>query len=284
MVTTINANIQQDMKKINKIFSLLIGFATLMMACDSIVDEKHLENSATVETVELLATQSTTGGNEIEFNMLTPGVTGYWDYLIGKELASRFTVTFPVAGTFDFKYVGTLGAEFFEKSTSVTIDTLDHEVPAEWSALLGEDAVAGKTWVFDGGPHPDRRRWWYMSPPNDPMAWANALWNAAGDCCPPVDASGKMHFDLDGATNFTYYSGPNASPVKGSFVLDLANQTLQINGANILGAEEPRGNPDGLYQIISLTENKLVLYLAFNADETGWTWVFRPELNGTGRR
>jgi hypothetical protein len=86
-----------------------------------------------------------------------------------------------------------------------------------------------------------------------------------------------MSFDLDGAANFTYYSGPDASPVKGSFVLDVANQTLQINGANILGAEEPRGNPDGLYQIVSLTEDKLVLFVSNNAGNTGWTWVFRPE-------
>jgi hypothetical protein len=85
-----------------------------------------------------------------------------------------------------------------------------------------------------------------------------------------------MHFDLDGAANFTYSSGPDASSETGSFVLDVENQTLQINAANILGAEEPRGNPEGLYQIISLTEDEMVLYVPNNAGGTGWTWVFKP--------
>ncbi len=82
--------------------------------------------------------------------------------------------------------------------------------------------------------------WWFMADPGNPWGlW----WNAAGDCCPPADAAGEMKFDLNGAANFTYYRGPGAAPVTGSFVLDVKNQTLQINGANILGAEEPRGNP-----------------------------------------
>lgn len=85
-----------------------------------------------------------------------------------------------------------------------------------------------------------------------------------------------MSFDLDGAANFTYFSGPDASPVAGSFVLDVANQTLQINGANILGAEEGGGNPSGFYQIVELTSDKMVLYVPNAAWSTGWTWVFVP--------
>jgi len=263
------------MKRNNIIQGLFIGLLALMIgSCDAIVDEQHLENTATVEGVELTATQSTTGGNEIEFYMKSPGVTGHWDYIIGKGVTDRTTVTFPVTGTFDFKYVGTLGAEFFEKSTSVTINVLDHEVPPEWAALLGDDAVAGKTWVFDGGPTPDGGLWWFMADPGNP--WA-VWWNAAGDCCPPVDAAGKMHFDLNGAANYTYYSGPDATAESGFFVLNPASKTLKINGSNILGAEEPRGNPDGLYQIISLTEDEMVLFVSNNAGGTGWTWVFRPE-------
>ena len=86
-----------------------------------------------------------------------------------------------------------------------------------------------------------------------------------------------MKFDLDGGANFTYYSGPDSTPQSGNFVLDVANQTLKINNANILGAEEPRGNPDGLYTIISLTEDEMVLYVANNGGGTGWTWIFRPQ-------
>ena len=84
-----------------------------------------------------------------------------------------------------------------------------------------------------------------------------------------------MHFDLNGAANFTYYADEGAAGQLGSFVLDVKNQTLQINNGNILGAEEPRGNPDGLYNIVSLTEDELILYVPTNAGGTGWTWVFK---------
>jgi len=120
--------------------------------------------------------------------------------------------------------------------------------------------------------------WWFMSAPGGPdNAWS-LWWNAAGDCCPPVDASGTMKFDLNGAANFTYQSGPGAASVPGSFVLDVANQKLQVNGANILGgATEGGNNPSGLYDIISLTEDELVLYAPNAAWATGWTYVFKPE-------
>src|SRR5690606_18907565 len=120
-----------------------------------------------------------------------------------------------------------------------------HELPQDWYDLVGENTEAGKTWVFNGGPEPDGGAWWYMVAPDDPSQWENVWWLAAGECCPPVDATGKMTFDLDGAANFTYYSKPDAAPQVASFVLDVGKQTLKINGGNVLGAEEPRGNPDG---------------------------------------
>lgn len=102
-----------------------------------------------------------------------------------------------------------------------------------------------------------------------------ATQSTPGDCCPPVDAAGKMVFDLDSGANYSYYADANGDAVMGSFVLDVKNQTLQVKGANILGAEQ--GNPDGLYTIISLTEDELILYVPNNAGGTGWTWVFKPE-------
>ncbi len=60
------------MKRINKIFSLFIGLMILMVSCDSIVDEKFLQNSTTVDGVELVATQNQAKGNLIELSMNTP--------------------------------------------------------------------------------------------------------------------------------------------------------------------------------------------------------------------
>lgn len=262
------------MKKNRIIYSLFIGLMILMVSsCDSIIDEKFLENNTDVTGVELVATQNSDNGNLVELSMNTPGVTGYWNYNLGKALTNKVEIVYPIPGKSTFTFVGTLGAEFFEKTIDVQIDILDTPLNQDWYDLVSTETATGKTWVFDGGPTPDGGMWWFMSDPGNPWGlW----WNAAGDCCPPVDAAGKMHFDLNGAANFTYYSGPDATAEVGSFVLDVANQALQINGANILGAEDPRGNPNGLYQIVSLTEDKMVLFVPTNAGDTGWTWVFVP--------
>lgn len=262
------------MKNIKVLYLILASCMLTFSACEPNVEEDYLGNNVKIEDVELKATNTTTGGNEVTLEMSTPGVTGYWDYVIGKGLTNRTTIVFPVTGTFNFKYKGTLGAEFFEKTVPVTINVLDHPVPPEWTALLGTDAAAGKTWVFDGGPSPDGRQWWFMSDPNNPMGiW----WNAAGDCCPPSDAAGKMHFDLDGALNFTYYSGPLASPSAGSFELNVKNQQLIVVGTNILGAEGGGGNPSGIYTIVELTEDKMILFIPNGPWGTGWTYVYKPE-------
>ncbi|REE80770.1 hypothetical protein BX611_2423 [Lutibacter oceani] len=268
----------RDMK-FNKIISLIIvSFLLVFSACDSIVDEEYLENTTDVAGVELSATQSTPGGNEITLDLVTPGINGYWDYNLGKALTDKVTFIYPIPGTATFTFTGTLGAEFFSKTIDVQIDQLDHALDQDWYDLVSEDTAGGKTWVFDGGPAPDGKMWWFMSAPGGPENAWSLWWNAAGDCCPPVDAAGKMKFDLNGAANFTYYSGPDASGTLGSFVLDVANKKLQVNGTNILGgATEGGDNPSGLYDIISLTEDELVLYAPNAAWATGWTYVFRPE-------
>lgn len=248
------------------------------IGCQPIEDREYLENSIDVAGVELVATQSTPGGNEIELNMTTPGVTGYWNYNLGNAYSDRAEFIYPIPGTATFTFVGTLGAEFFSKTIEVQVDNLDHPLNQDWYDLVSEDLALGKTWVFNGGPDQDDGKWWYMSPGDDPSSWETAWWNpgAIGDCCPPNDAAGKMKFDLDGAANFTYYSGPDATPAVGSFVLNVGKQTLKINNGNILGGS--KGNSDRLYTIISLTEDELILYVPMNPeDSTGWTWVFKPE-------
>lgn len=262
--------------KINKIISLLLVSLVLMFsACDPIVDEQYLENSTDVAGVELVATQSTAGGNKITLDMVTPGVTGYWDYNLGKALTNKVTFIYPIPGTSTFTFTGTLGAEFFSKTIDVQVDQLDNALDQDWYDLVSEETAAGKTWVFDGGPDPDGRLWWFMSAPGGKENAWSVWWNAAGDCCPPSDAAGKMHFDLNGAANFIHYGNDGASEA-GSFVLDVTNQKLIVSGAKMLGADA--GNANGVYDIVSLEEDKMVLYLS-NSETygTGWTFVFVPE-------
>lgn len=255
---------------------LAASILLVAIGCSPIEDRDYLENSIDVTGVELVASQSTPGGNKITLRMVTPGVTGYWDYNLGNAYSDRVEFIYPIPGTATFTFVGTLGAEFFSKTIDVQVDQLDNALDQDWYDLVSEQTEVGKTWVFDGGPAPDGGLWWYMSPPDDPSAWGSAWWNAAGDCCPPPDAAGKMTFDLDGGANFGYYSAPDATPQMGSFVLDVANRTLKINNGNILGGQ--KGNANRIYTIISLTEDELILYVPLNPEDgTGWTWVFRPE-------
>ena len=260
----------KDMK-FNKTLYLIAGLVVLMFtSCDPVVDEMNLSNSTTVEGVELVATQSTPGGNKITLDMTTPGVTGYWNYNLGKALTDRVTFIYPIPGKATFTFVGTLGAEFFEKTIDVQIDVLDNRLDQDWYDLVSENTAAGKSWEFDKSEW----AWWYMAAPGDPANWASLWWDA-NNCCAPGDADGRLHFDLDGAANVTYYSGPGADGVLGNFVLDVENKKLDFNVVNVLGADA--GNTDGIYDIVELTEDRLILYESLRSDMgTGWTWIFRP--------
>nr|WP_315157477.1 hypothetical protein [uncultured Flavobacterium sp.] len=260
--------------KINKITYLIIASLMLVFsACEPIVEEESLVNSTNVDGVQLVATQSTPGGNEITIDMVTPGITGYWDYNLGKALTNKIKFIYPIPGKATFTYTGSLGAEFFTKTVSVQVDKLDHALNQDWYDLVGTNTATGKTWIFDKGNAGNL--WWFMSPPGSPDGAMSVWWNA-GDCCGPSDSNGKMHFDLAGAANYNHYETKTATPTKGSFVLDVANRKLIITGSKMLGYAA--GNKDGIYTIVSLTEDKMVLYLSNNeANGTGWTFIFRPE-------
>ena len=267
--------------KIIKIISFAVVGLLVLAGCNPIVDRDELVNVITADNVELVASQSTDGGNLITLEMRSPGVTGYWDYNLGKALTNRFEFIYPIPGTATFTYVGTLGAEFFEKTIQVQVDQLDHALDQDWYDLVSENTAEGKTWVFNGSPG-DGGLWWFMSPPDNPDGYLSVWWNAGGSGdMPPIDANGKMKFDLDGAANYTYFAGPDAEGEEGTFVLDIANRILTVNGPNILGGGSTPGydigSPSGTYRIISLTEDELILYVPWNSWETGWTWIFRPE-------
>lgn len=262
------------MKNIKVLYLILASFMLLFSACDPIVNEENLVDSTNVEGVKLVATQSTTGGNEITISMVTPGITGYWDYNLGLALTNEKKFIYPIPGKATFKYTGTLGSKFFTKTIDVQVDKLDHALDQDWYDLVSSNTAAGKTWVFNGKGG-DGTLWWFMSPGGSPDGAMTAWWNA-GDCCGPSDAAGKMHFDLNGAANYNHYETKTATPTKGSFVLDVANKKLIIKNSKMLGSAA--GNKDGVYSIVELTQTKMVLYL--NNSETygtGWTFIFKPE-------
>ena len=261
------------MKNIKKMYLILASFMLLFSACDPIVNEDHLSDSTNVDGVKLVATQSTPGGNKVTLSMTTPGITGYWNYNLGKALTNEVTVVYPIPGKSKFTYVGSLGSQFFTKTIDVQIDKLDTPLDPMWYYLVSKSTAAGKTWVFDGVGG-SGTLWWFMSAPGNPDGAMGAWWNA-GDCCGPSDAVGKMKFDLNGAANYNHYETKTSAAEKGSFVLDVANKKLIITGSKMLGSAA--GNKDGVYSIVTLTDTKMVLYLSKSETYgTGWTFVFKP--------
>jgi len=264
----------------NKVISLIVGALTLLIAaCKPIENRDILTNSFDPNNIELKVVQSTAGGNELSIQMNTPGVAGYWDYLVDKKFSDRVDVIYPIPGksTFTF-YVTTPYLEnntidslrYISKSIDVTITQIDHAPPEAYYKLVGA-TLQGKTWVFDGVGG-DNRLWWFMS---DPGNWAGMWWNAGGTCCPPSDAKGKMVFDLNGGANFTYYASPAATPVTGStFAFNADYTKLTIKGdANILGSNGGAG-VHKVFEIKEFTADRLTLF--YNLGGNGWTWVFKP--------
>jgi hypothetical protein len=263
--------------------SLIAGAMIFISACDPIEDRDTLKNSFNPDDIELEVIQTAGGvGNGLTLKMNTPGVSGWWNYLIDKKNSDEVYVVFPIPGTHTFTYTvstpyisggNPANREVISKSIQVTIEVLDQPLPQDYYDLVGND-LASKTWVFEKAD-----RWWYMSPPDGGY---NTMWWDAYGCCAPGDSNGKMVFDLDGGANFTYYSdasGPVAGT--GSFSFNGSFDMLTIGGgANILGVTScaaPNGYPSGQFVIKELTADHLVLYIPSASCGSGWTWRFVPE-------
>lgn len=262
--------------KLNKIIGFSVGmFALLFIACEPIVtDTEELYNVTDVAGVELMATQIDPGGNKVALSMVSPGITGYWDYNTGQAYTDKVEFVYPIIGTATFTYHGTLGAEFFSKTIDVTIDEFTTPIAQDYYDLAGEDPSIGKTWVFDGTP--EDGLFWYMVAPNNIDGWEGVWWNAGECCCP--DPFGSMTFDLNGAANCTYVKEPGAEAKTGGFSLNVEGRTLTfLDHTTVLGNDPERTNPDGLFQIVSLTEDELILYVPINAGGTGWTLKYKPQ-------
>lgn len=256
----------------------------VMSACEPIEDREVLTNSFNPDEIQLEVVQTAGGkGNGLTLKMNTPGVIGYWDYLIDKKYSNVVNgVVFPIPGTHTFKYIvstpyitgGNPGErKVIEKTIQVKVETLDQPLPQQYYKLIGP-SLGGKTWVFDGAGG-DGKEWWFMSDPNNPKGlW----WNAGGTCCPPTDVNGKMVFDLAGGANYTYFATAGGAGTKGSFSFNGTFTKLNFGGGvNVLGASSSgAGNNGGEYTIVELTDTKLVLHTGSNNAGTGWVWVFKP--------
>jgi hypothetical protein len=278
------------MKVIKNLTTLLIAGAMVFVgACETIEERDELQNSYEPDQIDLEVVQTADGkGNGLTLKMNTPGVIGYWDYLIDKKYTNEHYVVFPIPGTHTFTYTVTTPyieggdpgkTQVITKTIDVTIEVLDQPLPPDYYDLIGEN-LEGKSWVFDRAS----TNWWYMSP-NDGNAYG--VWWNASECCAPSDQAGKMVFDLDGGANYSYYTDAAGEPAgKGTFKFNGSFSKFYIGGGlNILGAEGTAGvngcavstGSFAEFQIIELTADKMVLYISDAGCASGWTWVFVPE-------
>ncbi len=263
------------MKSFKSINWAIAAIIVLSTSCDPIEERELLSNSYEADKIELSVVHASPGSNLFTLKMNTPGVTGYWDYTIGKGFSDEVEVLYPITGTQTFTYVVSSGyipdgdlnrVEYITKTIDVDIAVLDKDVPVQYSYLVGEGS---KTWVFDKSV---ADRYWYMTDAD----W-NVFWWAPGD---PTDGNGRIVFDLEGKPNFTYYASPDADPVTGStWVFNADFSTLRILGsANILGVEGGGVSTTGSkeYHIKEFTADRLVLFMPGVVWSPGWVWVFKP--------
>ena len=119
---------------------------------------------------------------------------------------------------------------------------------------------------------------------NYPNNWMpSSSWGQCERITP--DINGEMVFDLNGGVNYTYHHVAGDAGVKGTFVLDAEKRTLTVKNPYILdhavGCTQPAATATGVYQIMKLTEDELVLWQMQKAPTSapgsgeGWGWSFK---------
>lgn len=266
--------------KINKIIALLA--LIIVASCQPIEDRAELTNSFNPDDIIVEAIQKSPGSNEISLYMKSPGVSGYWDYNTGKSLTNEATFSYPALGkmTFNFvissQYIESDGStEFVSKGIEVTIDKFTVPANPIYATIAG-DGSEGKTWVFDGTVG-DGGKWWFSCGAdrttfNLDNLGSHSWWNAGGGGFAFDDSAGKMVFK--GAAGYSHYETLDAEPTNGRFSFSTDFKYFTFVDAPILGNNY--GTPNGTYEIVQLTDDKLVLYNPrVGTEGNGWMWIFK---------
>jgi hypothetical protein len=272
------------MKNILKFGLLALMVPLLVTSCDpQEFDEYELGSQPQESQLDFTMTPSSSNPNIINFVDASsrPGIAN-WTFGNGvKGKGSEVVGVYPSKGTYDVVLTLVTDGGYETTGKTVTVEQDDYSLVEPDLRNLVRDSE-GKDWVF-GGTGGDGGLWYFMSEGGNPDGHMSAWWNTGGTCCPPPDVDGKMHFNIVGGSNYLYYESSDAEPVEGSFSFnteDPDNMTLTLTGADILGhithEDVVAGSDTGTYQVMSITEDKLVLYTPSNGYGTGWTWVFVP--------
>ncbi len=275
----------KNMKNILYIFLLGIFFASCEPA------DMEIPELGEKSTGDFTITASSVDGT-YNFDFAATGQNAFmynWDFNNGFTNQGASTSSyFPFKNTYTVACTISGKAGSIKVEKTITIDVTDPKISQRPIIKELTATGAGQTWVY-ATDYPGTAFLDWMTFPaycfmtdalddDSGIAWTKPWWNPYGDEATP-DATGEMAFDLNGGYNFTGVDGN-----QGSFILDAEKMTIQFKDANILDWDEGNCDPDvtatGIYQIISITDNELILWqnqTTKNPDDFdyGWTWIFK---------
>ena len=274
------------MKKI--IITLLSFLAILQFSCNPI-EEDHKQGSVIAESeLDLEVYPLTEGGNKIVMINKTPKIGAHWNYGSGISVRQQDTVLVPFLGEKEIVFTGICSGGTIMNSRKVLIDKILYPIEDEWALFAGTDKN-GKTWMWDY-TSPDDVVWGNGGyPGNTAPAWATIKAGDMDTQDPEVGKDGVMLFDLNGAANFTKISQTGKRVEKGSFQFDMTKQKLMADGTpwsigtltivdgTVLKGVSPNegGKIVHEFDILKLTEDKMVLAHVLDNGWEAWFWCFK---------
>jgi hypothetical protein len=265
-----------------KLYILVAAIALgSFFSCEPTEDRESLPGiTLTPETLKFSVVQNPQKNNEVKLNNLDSSVIPYWAYSdasgeIGHYNTNEQIVFFPFAGNYIINFTGyTRGGAVYANPVNVKVNENDASFFSDpkWDMLTNGET--GKTWVLDmthpvgwaglDYPAASGDNWnWFPDYADNSWVMENKDW-------------GHMTLDLNGAYNDsvtqTALSGTSQTTKKGTFIFDIANNKLTLNGGvEILygGDYHPDVSNWSSVHVIKLTETELELGVVRDQSRTG---------------
>jgi hypothetical protein len=265
-------------------FNILAAVLVLISACEPEADK--IGKIGPAPTSGEITVDATDPYNPIFTISSERGFIYYWNFGNGQSMVGNQEETsyFPFPNTYNVTcdIYGEGGQGPVTAEYSYVVATTDPTVVSKpiYKELTGSGA--GRTWVYNTDPATGIPDYCYQTT-NDlehyPDNWMpSQSWGQCVAITP--DINGEMVFDFEGGSiNYTYHQVAGDAGVKGTFVVDGVNNTLTIVNPYILDYNIDCTSPDatatGVYKIMKLTDDEMVLWQDQNDGITGWAWSFK---------
>lgn len=251
-------------------------------ACNPITENETLGDVLADNDIQATVQGINPGSNCIILENKTPGVSVYWDYIVGASIRQKDTVLLPFLGVQEIKLTVMGGGGPVTKIIPVTIEQIDHPLDPMWGLLTNNGE--GKTWVWaTGNPHPnwDGRpglfgngattdifpEWWIVTAEDlNSASYGYILYD-------------EMVFDLIGGANYTLIrKGQDglAAPteIKDQFILDASKKTIKTGNRTPFILDQDFIPSGAVYTIVELTEDEMTLIYT-HQDAENYIWKFK---------